>query len=51
MGRSKPKKENPKQRFLGKKIHFPRLEEENLSTTDAGAATPTRMTWSVVPEG
>ena len=40
MGRSKPKKENPNKRFLGKKIYFPRLEEENLSITDAGAATP-----------
>jgi len=40
MARFKPKKEIPNKRFLGKKIHFPRLEEENLSTTDAGAATP-----------
>ena len=40
MGRSNNKKENSKKKFLGKKIHFPRIEEENLSTTDAGAATP-----------
>ena len=39
-GRSKPKKESSRKKFLGKKIHFPRIEEEILSTTDAGAATP-----------
>jgi len=27
-------------RFVGKKLHFPRMEEEGLSITNAGAATP-----------
>ena len=34
------KSRSKKIRFVGKKLHFPRMEEESLSITNAGAATP-----------